>query len=65
MAYFFVLAGLEYAKSTDLTVGLTGVMLVGNVFGWYLIEKAGRRSTMVYGKSCHRPHNPSSSYTTA
>jgi hypothetical protein len=50
MAYFFVLDGLEYTRSTDLTVGLTGLMWIGTIFGWILLEKCGRRATFLWGK---------------
>jgi len=45
------LAGLPAGKAFDTTVGLSGVMLVGNVFGWFLVEKFGRRGTALYGCS--------------
>ncbi|KAG0651218.1 Maltose transport MAL11 [Hyphodiscus hymeniophilus] len=49
MSYFMELAGLSSLKAFDTTVGLSGVMLVGNVFGWFLVEKLGRRGTALYG----------------
>lgn len=43
------LGGLSAAKSFDATVGLSGMMVVGTICGWFLVEKWGRRATALYG----------------
>ncbi len=50
MAYFLELGGLSTNKAFDTTVGLSGLMLIGNMFGWIFIEKFGRRGTAFWGK---------------
>jgi MFS family permease len=49
MSYFMQLGGLSAARSFDTTVGLSGLMVVGNMCGWVFVEKFGRRSTALYG----------------
>ncbi|KAM0335576.1 hypothetical protein ACHAQA_000624 [Verticillium albo-atrum] len=49
MSYFLQLAGMSAAKSFDLTVGISGIMVVGNLCSWFLVEYFGRRGTMLYG----------------
>ncbi len=46
---FMQLAGLSSGKAFDATVGLSGMMVVGNICGWFLVEKLGRRGTALYG----------------
>lgn len=43
------LGGMSSSASFDTSVGVTGLMVVGNMFGWYLIERLGRRGTFLYG----------------
>lgn len=43
------LGGMSAAKSFDTTVGLMGLMVVGNLCGWFFVEKFGRRNTVLYG----------------
>ncbi|KAF1848237.1 general substrate transporter [Cucurbitaria berberidis CBS 394.84] len=49
MSYFMQLGGMSVSKSFDTTVGMSGLMVVGNMFGWLLVEKFGRRTTALYG----------------
>lgn len=49
MSYFMQLAGMPVEQSFNATVGICGVMLVGNISGWFLIEWLGRRGTALYG----------------
>ena len=49
MAYFLVLGGMAPMTAFQTTFGLTGAMLVGNMIGWGLVERIGRRPTAVYG----------------
>lgn len=49
MSYFMQLGGMSAAKSFDTTVGMSGLMTVGNMFGWLFIENFGRRATALYG----------------
>ncbi|CAI6093058.1 hypothetical protein V2G26_017997 [Clonostachys chloroleuca] len=49
MSYYFQLAGMETSKSFDTTVGLCGMMVVGNICSWWFIDWFGRRSTALYG----------------
>lgn len=37
------------AKSFDTTVGLSGLMVVGNMAGWFCVDLLGRRGSAVYG----------------
>lgn len=43
------LGGMSVAKSFDTTVGLSGLMVVGNMCGWFFVEQFGRRGTALYG----------------
>lgn len=43
------LGGMPASKSFDVTVGLCGVMVVGNMCGWFFVEKFGRRNTALWG----------------
>lgn len=43
------LAGMSAANSFDTSVGITGIMVIGNMCGWYFVEKFGRRNTALYG----------------
>uniref|UniRef100_A0A8H7NHZ6 Major facilitator superfamily (MFS) profile domain-containing protein n=1 Tax=Bionectria ochroleuca TaxID=29856 RepID=A0A8H7NHZ6_BIOOC len=47
--HYFQLAGMETSKSFDTTVGLCGMMVVGNICSWWFIDWFGRRSTAFYG----------------
>ncbi|KAH8666500.1 general substrate transporter [Xylariales sp. PMI_506] len=49
MAYFMELAGMSSENAFSTTVGLSGVMVVGNMSGWFFVEKFGRRGTALYG----------------
>ncbi|KAF6806627.1 maltose permease [Colletotrichum sojae] len=49
MSYYLQLAGMSAAVSFDTTVGLAGLMVVGNVVGWFLVDYLGRRGTALYG----------------
>ncbi|KAI1870583.1 uncharacterized protein JN550_005126 [Neoarthrinium moseri] len=49
MSYFMQLGGMSAAKSFDTTVGLCGLMVVGNMCGWVFVEKFGRRGTALWG----------------
>ncbi|KAH7324979.1 general substrate transporter [Stachybotrys elegans] len=49
MSYFLQLAGMSASQSFDATVGLCGMMVVGNVFGWFCVDWFGRRATALWG----------------
>lgn len=49
MSYFMQLGGMSPARSFDATVGISGLMTVGNMCGWFFIEKFGRRGTALWG----------------
>ncbi|KAL2678381.1 hypothetical protein Neosp_009127 [[Neocosmospora] mangrovei] len=49
MSYYFQLAGMAPDVSFDTTVGLAGVMVVGNIVGWFFVDYFGRRGTALYG----------------
>ncbi|KAH7094994.1 general substrate transporter [Paraphoma chrysanthemicola] len=49
MSYFMQLGGMSAATSFDMTVGMSGLMVVGNMCGWVFVEKFGRRATALYG----------------
>lgn len=46
---YFQLAGMAADVSFDTTVGLAGVMVVGNIVGWFFVDYFGRRGTALYG----------------
>ncbi|KAH7138979.1 general substrate transporter [Dendryphion nanum] len=49
MSYFMQLGGLSPARSFDATVGMSGLMVIGNMCGWFFVEKFGRRGTALGG----------------
>ena len=49
MAYTLELGGLSDNSAFNITMGLSFIMLFGNMVGWYFVEKYGRRSTALYG----------------
>ena len=49
MSYFMQLGGMSTQDSFDTSVGITGLMVVGNITGWFWIEKFGRRATALWG----------------
>ncbi|KAL3483540.1 general substrate transporter [Aspergillus germanicus] len=51
MSYFMQIAGMSAARSFDITVGICGLMVVGNACGGFFIESVGRRGTALYGTS--------------
>ncbi|CAK7205136.1 hypothetical protein SEUCBS139899_007901 [Sporothrix eucalyptigena] len=48
MAYFMELNGMTTTMASNISFALTCVMLVGNMAGWFILEKAGRRPSAVY-----------------
>jgi hypothetical protein len=50
MGYFLQLSGMQGAAVFDTTVGIAGLMAVGNMCSWISVEKLGRRNTILYGK---------------
>lgn len=52
MSYFLTLGGLSTSAAFDASVLLSGVMLIGNMFGWVFVERFGRRGTGLWGE-CH------------
>ncbi|CAG9976109.1 unnamed protein product [Clonostachys byssicola] len=51
MSYFLQLAGMSASRSFDMTVIISGVMVVGNMCSWFLVEYLGRRGTLLCGSS--------------
>lgn len=51
VSYFMQLAGISPARSFDLTVAISGIQVAGNLCSWVLVEKLGRRGTMLWGAS--------------
>ncbi|KAH7136305.1 general substrate transporter [Dactylonectria macrodidyma] len=49
MSYYFQLAGMNPSVSFDTTVGLAGLMVAGNMMGWFFVDYFGRRGTALYG----------------
>jgi hypothetical protein len=49
MSYFMQLGGMSAGDSFDTSVGITGLMVVGNITGWFWVEKFGRRGTALWG----------------
>lgn len=49
MAYTLELGGLSDTSAFNVTMGLSFVMLIGNMFGWVFVERYGRRGTALYG----------------
>jgi len=48
-SYFFQLAGLSASSSFSLSIGVSVLGLVGVMCSWFLINRAGRRSTSLIG----------------
>ena len=46
---YFQLVGMDPVTTFDTTVGLCGLMVVGNVAGWFFVDYFGRRTTMFWG----------------
>ncbi|KAF2033341.1 MFS general substrate transporter [Setomelanomma holmii] len=49
MSYFMQLGGMSASTSFDMTVGMSSLIVVGNMCGWVFVEKFGRRATALYG----------------
>jgi hypothetical protein len=43
------LGDLSTAEEFDASVGMSGVMVIGNLCGWWFVERFGRRGTALYG----------------
>jgi MFS family permease len=57
VGYFLQLAGKTAGQANSLSLVILGMTLVGNVCGWPLIEKCGRRPVMLWGMStCNCTH---------
>jgi len=46
---FMQLGGISAAQAFDLSTLNLGLMVIGNMVGWVLVEWAGRRATALYG----------------
>ena len=55
MAYTLELGGLSDNSAFNVTMGLSFIMLIGNMFGWVFVERYGRRSTALFGKRYSTP----------
>lgn len=51
MGYFMQLGGMDGMQVFDASVGITGVMAVGNMVSWVLVDRLGRRGLIFSGKS--------------
>ncbi|KIV98804.1 uncharacterized protein PV09_09454 [Verruconis gallopava] len=49
MSYFMQLGGMSAERSFDTSVGITGLMVIGNMAGWFWVEYFGRRNTALWG----------------
>ncbi|EPE09807.1 maltose permease [Ophiostoma piceae UAMH 11346] len=49
ISYFMQLNGVDSDTSFRATVGITGSQVIGNLLGWYNVERFGRRGTTLYG----------------
>ncbi|KAL4879268.1 general substrate transporter [Aspergillus karnatakaensis] len=49
MGYFLQLSGMEGGQVFDITVAITGVMAVGNMMSWPLVDRLGRRTLILAG----------------
>ncbi|KAI5200240.1 MFS hexose transporter [Aureobasidium subglaciale] len=49
LSYFLELTGLDPSQVFDTAVGIIALMVVGNMAGWYAIEKLGRRGSFLWG----------------
>ena len=56
MGYFLQLGGMEGGKVFDITVAIAGIMAVGCICSWPLIEKLGRRGTFLVGEFSSMHH---------
>lgn len=50
MGYFMQLSGMQGMEVFDATVGIAGVMVIGNMASWFLIERLGRRKLIFSGE---------------
>jgi predicted MFS family arabinose efflux permease len=50
MGYTFELGGMNPAIVFDFTLGITGLMVFGNMCAWFLVDWAGRRRTALFGE---------------
>lgn len=48
-AYFFQQAGLPNARSFDLTLGMYGLAIIGQMLSWYSMRHCGRRTLYICG----------------
>lgn len=51
LGYFLSLGGMNGKAVFDTSVGIMGIMAIGNMFGWVLVERLGRRNTALYGST--------------
>ncbi|KAL2811271.1 general substrate transporter [Aspergillus granulosus] len=49
MGYFMQLSGMQGTEVFDTSLGITGVMAVGNILSWPLIDRLGRRRLILSG----------------
>ncbi|KAJ0418877.1 general substrate transporter [Aspergillus carlsbadensis] len=49
MGYFMQQGGLETDKSLDITLGISGAMAVGNMLSWPIVDRLGRRGSILSG----------------
>ena len=45
------LGGLSSNDAFSASVGVSGLMVIGNMFGWLWVEKFGRRAAALWGTS--------------
>jgi hypothetical protein len=50
MGYFLQLSGIQGQKSFDISVAIAGIMCIGNICSWFIIERMGRRWAILAGK---------------
>lgn len=50
IGYYLALGGMNAKAVFDTSVGVMGIMLVGNIAGWFLVDILGRRGSYVWGK---------------
>lgn len=47
--YYYQLAGNSVARSFQLSCGAQGLSLAGDITSWFVIDRVGRRTLLIYG----------------
>lgn len=48
-AYFYVQAGFDPQRAFDISIGMYGMAILGNMLSWFLLPVVGRRTSYLWG----------------